>query len=111
MRLYILLAISAAVLVLAAVASRFSDLTGEPAEPAPAIDDRQATVDRILERTLRESRTGVETPAIETAPVVEPPPESVVPVQTAATEPGAGVAQLPEGYSLGTYRGPMQRAR
>ncbi|MYE05843.1 MAG: S8 family serine peptidase, partial [Chloroflexi bacterium] len=110
MRLYILLAISAAVLVLAAVASRFSDLTGEPAEPAPAIDDRQATVDRILERTLRESRTGVETPAIETAPVVEPPPESVVPVQTAATEPGAGVAQLPEGYSLGTYRGPMQRA-
>lgn len=104
------LSISLAVLVLAAVASRFADLTGDPAGQAPAIDAEQATVDRLLERNLRESRTGVEMPVIEAAPVVDFPPETVLPAQAADTEDGTGVAPLPEGYSPGTYRGPMQRA-
>ena len=90
--------------VLASVVWRYSDLTGESAGQVTAIDPEQAAVERTLERTLRESRTGVEVPPIEGAPVDDSPPQAVVP------DPGVSSDELPEGYSLGTYHGPMQRA-
>lgn len=49
-----------------------------------AVDEEQAALDRTRERTLRESRSGVEVPPVEAAPVVDslagaaPPPSAEV---------------------------------
>ena len=99
-----------AIFVLAGIVWRSSERTGESAGQVTAVNSEQAAVDRLLERTLRESRTGVEAPSIVPAPVDDAPPRAVAPQQAVFPESGVDMDQLPEGYSLGTYRGPMQRA-
>ena len=76
------------------------NLPGKPTRPT----SEQATFERILERTVRESRSGVELPPIEAPPVGSSQPRAI------PTQPDATAEPLPEGYSLGAYRGPMQRA-
>ena len=93
-----------ALFAIAGVVWRFSDPTGESAGQVATVDDEQAAVERTLERTLRDSRTGVEVPPVEAAPVDNFPPQTVSP------EPGVNTDQSPEDYSTGTYHGPMQRA-
>ena len=102
--------VAAAVLVLAAVVWRLSDPTGESAGPIATADPGQAAVERTLERTQRESRSGAEEPPTVRAPLDGAPPQSGSPPRTESPEPGVDTEQLPEGYSLGAYRGPMQRA-
>ena len=89
---------------MAGVVWRYSDPSGESSRQATPVDPEQAAVARTLERTLRESRTGVEVLPIEGAPVDSSPPQDVVP------DTGLSSGELPEGLSLGTYLGPMQRA-
>ena len=81
-----------------------ADSTLEPAGQADEVDAEQATFERILERTVQESRSGVELPP------VEAPPIGVLQPRAIPTQPNATTERLPEGYSLGTYHGPMQRA-
>ena len=110
----------AALIVIAAIVWRDSDPTGEAGGQVGAVDPEQATVERMLERTRRESRTGVE------EPVSEAPPEApalfgaaqqadgsrqdVSEPEAASSDSGLDPDLLPEGYTLGTYRGAMQRA-
>ena len=109
MKKFSLLLVAAALFALGGTVYWLADSTLEPAGQADAVDAEQATFERILERTLQESRSGVELPPIE-APPVELPPIGVLQPRAIPTQPNATTEPLPEGYSLGTYRGPMQRA-
>ena len=102
-KLFSLLA-AAAFLALGGTVYWLAEPTLEPAGQADAVDSEQATIERILERTVQESRSGVELPPI------EPPPIGVLQPRAIPTQPNATTEPLPEGYSLGAYRGPMQRA-
>ena len=104
MKKFFLLLVAAAFLALGGAVYWLADSTLELAGQADAVDSEQATFERILERTAQESRSGVELPPIEAPPI-----DGLQP-QTIRTQPNATTERLPEGYSLGTYRGPMQRA-
>ena len=106
----IVLLVVVALLVLAGIVWRFSDLTGESTGQVTLVDAEQAVVKRTLQRTFRESRTGAEVPSDEAAPVDDSPPQAVFPPQAVSPEPGVEIDALPEGYTPGTYFGPMQRA-
>ena len=97
-------------LVLAFVLWRFSEPTVESVGQTTSVDLQQAVHDRTLERTLRESRTGVEAPSTEAAPATDFLSQDVSPPRVVSLESGADMDRLSEGYSLGTYHGPMQRA-
>ncbi|MCY4477029.1 MAG: hypothetical protein OXC70_03425 [Gammaproteobacteria bacterium] len=103
------LIVAASIAATATVAWRLADWNGEPAEQAASVDPSRATVERILERTARESRTGV----VETAVLAAPESSAAVDSpqrQSEAERSGVDIDSLPEGYSFGTYRGPMRRA-
>ena len=95
-------------IVLAWMALRLAVRPGDVPEPVAAVDADQAAIDLTLERTRRESRTGIESPATG-APGDSQVPDPAPP-RAAIPEPGVDIDPLPEGYSLGAYRGPMQRA-
>lgn len=97
-------------LVFAIVLWRFSEPAVESVVQTASVDPQQAILDRTLERTVRESRTGVEEPSTEAAPVNGLSPQAVSRPRTVPVESGADTDRLPEGYSLGAYHGPMQRA-
>ena len=113
-------AVVAALIVIAAIVWRDSDPTGEADGQVGADDPDQALVESMLERTRRESRTGVE------EPISEAPPDAPGLLgaarqadgsrrdgsepEAAAPESGLDSDLLPEGYTLGAYRGAMQRA-
>ena len=99
-----LLPVAATLVALVGAVYWLADSTLEPAGQADAADSEQATVERMLERTVQESRSGVELPPIEAPPVERSQPRAIPNQADTSTEP------LPEGYSLGAYRGPMQRA-
>ena len=66
-------------------------------------------LERTVRRTLRESRTGVETripPATAETGLDAGTPEPPV----APSRPRSGAGELPEGYSFGDFRGRMRRA-
>ena len=112
------LALAASVLVFAANAWRTAHWLREPAGQTAGVGAEQAVAERILERTLRESRSGVEMPAVVPPPVADAEPATVAAQpQTAVDDPrraagrsGSSAIVAPEGYSFGTYRGFMQRA-
>ena len=83
----------------------------ETARQLGEADDDQAALDRTRERTLRESRAGVEAPTIEAAPVVD---FRARPVSApSAGTPEVSVSRdrsIPDGYTIGAYLGSMQRA-
>ena len=101
---------------LAAVVWRYSEPPGEPVGQFSTVDPEQAALERLLERTLRESRTGAQEPLATAPPSVDASQQAdatrqdVAEPAEASTEPGVTPDQLPEGYTLGTYRGAMQRA-
>ena len=100
------------VIVLLAIAGalwRFSEPAVESVGQTTSADPQQAVLDRMLERTLRESRTGVEVPYTEAAPVTDLSPQTISQLRSVPLESGADMDQLPEGYSLGSYHGFMQR--
>ena len=103
MRYYTALLISVGLLLSAAILWRSGTDSGSGGSDVPA-DAAQAALDLTVERTLRESRTGVVIPPVEAPPVDagQPPVEPV--------EPEASDVRLPDGYSFGTHRGSMQRA-
>ena len=106
-------AFTLAVLIVAgaAIAWRLADSTRLPGDEVPAADGEQATIERILDRTFRESRAGVETPPIMAPPESGATPQNVTAqAQPAADRPDTSVALVPDGYTLGAYRGLMQRA-
>ena len=94
----------------AAVAWRVADWSGEPADQPAALDADRAAVERILERTARESRTGVVEPAVPVAPESPAPAPDAPQSQFGSEQPGIDIDSLPEGHSLGTHQGPMRRA-
>ena len=98
------------VLAIALVLWRFSERTGEYVAQTASVDTQQAVLDRTIERTLRESRNGVEEPSTEAAHVNDGLPPAISQPQAVPHESGADMDRLPEGYSLGTYHGLMQRA-
>ena len=82
------------------------DPTGETAGQTRAVVDEQAALERMRERTLWESRAGVEAPLSEAAPTIytndwraraAPPPSTEPP------EAGVSGDRLSEGYSLGEF--------
>ena len=89
---------------------RVFEPAGESLEQIREIDPEELVIEQTLQRTLRESRTGDESPVEIDAPSGDLPPQAVVPTQTGVPAPGPGVDALPEGYTLGAYHGPMQRA-
>ena len=100
-------AVLAAIVVLCTLAGvvwRHLELGGDPPRQLSAVDDEQAAIDRTLERTVRESRSGVQSPPNEA------PPSTGFQPPTMLTQPGVDTENLPDGYSFGTYRGPMQRS-
>ena len=97
-------------LALAAGIWRAFEPVGESERPIGSLSPEQAAVERMLERTLRESRTGDEVPTAIPAPSGDSPPPAVSPPQTSRSQRDVSTDSLPEGYSLGTYRGTMQRA-
>ena len=101
---FFLLLAAAAFLALGWTLYWLAEPTLEPAGQVDAVDAEQATFERILERTVQESRSGVELPPVEAPPIGSSQPRAIPAQPDATTEP------LPEGYSLGAYRGPMQRA-
>lgn len=96
--------------VLAAVMWWTAEPTRESGGRLPAADPERAALERTLENTLRESRAGAEAPAIVPAPLDDLPLEAASPSRAMPTEAGEGAVRLPEGYSLGSHLGPMQRA-
>ena len=106
----------AAMSVLAAVVWQVSDLHRKPAGQISAVDSERATIERVVARTLRESRTGAEAPVSEAPPLPDAAQRADGSQQdaseAAAVSTGSGVDpdRLPEGYTLGTYRGAMERA-
>ena len=106
----ILLPALAALFVAAGAVWLWSDPAGDNAGQIGAVDEEQAALDRTRERTLRESRSGVEVPPVEAPPVVDSLARVVPPPSAEPPEAGVSDDRLPEGYTLGTYRGSMQRA-
>ncbi len=104
----------AAMSVLAVLVWQVSGLLREPAGQVSAVDPEQAALERLIERTTRESQTGVEAPDSEAAPLPDAAQQADGSRQDAApavsTESGVDPDQLPAGYTLGTYRGAMERA-
>ena len=113
--LRVTLAIAAAFAV-AAVLWRCFDPPGQANGQPGAADAEQAAIDRVVERTLRESRSGIEAPRTEAPPLpdvaqqADASRQSVSGPEAQPAERGAGLNGLPEGYTPGTFRGPMQRA-
>jgi len=103
-------ALAASVTAGAAIAWRLADTNREPADQTAAIDARQATVARDLQRTLRESRAGIETPAIVAPSAAAAAPQNVLAQPATGGQAGVRSAPAPDGYALGTYHGLMQRA-
>ena len=97
-------------LALAAGIWRAFEPAGDSNLPVAALSPEQAAVERMLERTLRESSTGEEAPSTMPAPSGDSPLPAVSPPQAMPSEREVSTDSLPEGYSLGTYRGAMQRA-
>ena len=64
--------------------------TLEPAGQVDAVDSEQATFERILERTVQESRSGVELPLIEAPPIGSLQPRAI-PTQPSATNHDSSV--------------------
>ena len=64
----------------------------------------------MLERIARESRSGAELPSIFPAPVENSVASAESPSRSESGNHTSADDRLPEGYSLGTYRGIMQRA-
>ena len=100
----------------AAVVWRYSDPAGRPDGQFGAVDSEQAAIERVLELTLRESRAGSGEPPGE-APSVPGAAQwadlawrDVSEPETVPMTPGGASEQLPDGYSAGTYHGPMLRA-
>ena len=83
---------------------------GESDRPIGSRSPEQAALERMLERTLSESRIGDEVPTAIPAPSGDSPPPAVSPPQASPSQREVSTDSLPEGYSLGTYRGTMQRA-
>ena len=83
----------------------------EPDEPTPAVDANRAMVERILQRTARESRTGVMESAVLAAPESPAPAFDALQTLVRPAQPGIDIDSLPGDYSLGTYHGPMRRAQ
>ena len=106
----ILLSTLAAMFVAAGAVWLLSDPAGDTAGQIGAVDEEQAALDRTRERTLRESRSGVEVPPVEAAPVVDSLAGAASPPSAEPPEARMSEDRLPEGYTLGTYRGSMQRA-
>lgn len=81
-------------------------------EPGAQVASERAALDRTVRRTFEESRTGVEVPPVEAPPIGSVAEDSRRPVQPPPmpAESDVGMSGLPEGYSLGEYRGRMQRA-
>ena len=118
MKKLVWLALAASVAVFTVNGWRTAHWLREPAGEATGVDAERAVVERVLERTLRESRAGVEMPAVVAAPAPGARPDTVAaqPV-TAVDDPrgaagrsGSSAVVAPQGYSFGTYRGSMQRA-
>ena len=106
-----ILALAATIAAAAAIAWRLVDSNHQPAGQIPAADAEQATIERVLERTLRESQTSVEMPPIVAPPASGAAPQDfVAPPQTTADRRGTGAVLAPDDYSFGTYHGFMQRA-
>ncbi len=111
---------AAALFTAAAIVWHYSKLPTQAVAPDGAIDPDQTAIDRMIERTVRESRTGVVEPATEAPPTAPPAVDSAQQAVATRSEvsepaaasrgPGAGVDALPDGYTPGTYRGAMQRA-
>ncbi|MDD9999643.1 MAG: S8 family serine peptidase [Rhodospirillaceae bacterium] len=99
----------------AAVVWRYSDPAGRPVGQSGAVDSERAAIERVLELTLRESRSGIEEPPGEAPPVpgaalrADSSWRETSETETAPMTPGGALEQLPDGYSTGTYRGPMLR--
>ncbi len=106
----------AAAFAVAAVLWRYFDPPGQANGQPGATEAEQATIDRMVERTLRESRSGIEAPRTEAPPLpdgaqrVDASRRSVAGPEAQPAERGADPNGLPEGYTTGTFRGPMQRA-
>ena len=96
--------------VLAWMAVRLTVRPGDVQGPVAAIDAEQAAIDLTLERTRRENRSGIESPLVGAPPVAGSQAPDAVSPQAASPETATYTDQLPDGYSLGAYRGPMQRA-
>ena len=96
-------------LAFAVVLRWFSEPAVESVGQSGSVDPRRAVLDRTLERTLRESRTGIEEPSTEAPPVNDLSPQTFLEPRAVPVESVADMDRLPEGYSLGTYHGPMQR--
>lgn len=102
----------AALFVIAGTAWLLSDPTGETAGQFGAIDDEQAALERTRERTLRESRSGVEVAPVEAAPVIDFRRRPAPPLPSEPPDDSASSNQsLADGYSPGAYLGSMQRAQ
>ncbi len=118
MKTLVWLALAASVAVFTVNGWRTAHWLREPAGEATGADAERAVVERVLERTLRESRAGVEMPAVVAPPAPGARPDTVAaqPVtavddpQGAAERSGSSAVVAPQGYSYGTYRGSMQRA-
>ncbi len=95
------------VLVLVFLAGYLEWLPWQTRESGYRAADGAVALERTALRTLKESRAGTETPIspAATADAVAGPP-----IFPAAAPSGADMEGLPEGYSLGEYRGLMQRS-
>ncbi len=97
-----------ALAALAGLAWWFADTNREPGDRTAVVDTSQATVDRVLRRTARESQAGVEATAVTS-------PGTFVATRTndaqsSEASPSSELNDLPDGYSLGAYHGLMRRA-
>ena len=99
-----------ALIVLAWMAVRGAVRPGDVPGPVATVDVKQAAIDLTLERTLRERRSRIEIPPVEVPPVSGSQAPEAVPPPVASPESGMYMDGSQEGYSLGAYRGPMQRA-
>ena len=103
--------VALAVFLVSAVSLRYVlEPAGESDRQVGAPSPEQAAIERMLERTLRESRTGDEAPSAIPAPSGDSLPPAASPPQARPSQIEVSMDPLPEGYSLGTYRGAMQRA-
>ena len=112
--------VAAALIAVAAIVWRSPDPTGGSDAQVGADDPDQALVERMLQRTRRESRTGVEEPVSEAPPdapgllgaarQADGSRQDGSEPEAASSESGFAQDLLPEGYTLGAFRGAMQRA-
>ena len=78
-------------------------------DAAHRADDESAVLERTARRTLQESRDWVANRVVP-AEIVDDVAGRPIPQPVAQSRVGAGVAEQPEGYSPGDYRGTMQRS-